>query len=153
MLKMTPGDELIRLPDTVEAFCSWIGSLPPRELRDQAWGPKEALAHLLYWHEHYLAQSKASLAGRTLKLPAGRFTDLNARAVAKYSALTPAALVRRFRSANRRLCALATNTDPRKIAFRIKKDSQLWRLSDLIPAAESHIRNHLRALKKEYPGK
>jgi hypothetical protein len=152
-MKKSAIDDPARLTETVGAFCSWIESLPPRDLRDQDWGPKEALSHLLYWHEHYLAQSQAALAGKTLQLPAGRFSDLNARAVAKHRALEGAALVRRFRSANRRLCALATDNDPRKIAFRIKQDSQLWRLSDLIPAVEAHIRNHLRALKKEYPGR
>ena len=150
-MKKSAIDDPACLTDTVEAFCSWIESLPPRRLREQDWGPKEALAHLIYWHEHYLAQTKAALAGKTPRLPAGRFADLNAQAVAKYRALEGAALVRRFRSANRRLCALASGNDPRKIAFRIKQDSRLWRLSDLIPAAQAHIRNHLRALKKEYP--
>jgi hypothetical protein len=151
--RMTSSSNLKRLTDTVEAFCIWIESLPPRSLLPREWGPWEALAHLVFWHEYYLNQTRASLAGKMVPLPAGRFSDLNALAVANFRALPPAALTRRFRAANRRLCALAAANNPGKIAFRIKIDSRLWRLSALIPAAEAHIRNHLRRLKREFPGK
>jgi hypothetical protein len=151
--RMTSSSNLKRLTDTVEAFCIWIESLPPRSLLPREWGPWEALAHLVFWHEYYLNQTRASLAGKMVPLPAGRFSDLNALAVANFRALPPAALTRRFRAANRRLCALAGAEDPRKISFRIKQGSHLWELADLIPAAENHIRNHLRALKREFPGK
>jgi hypothetical protein len=107
-------------------------------------------AHLLYWHEHYLAQSKAILSGKTYPLPPGRFADLNARAAEKMAGLSSTVFVRRFRTANRRFRRLALANDPRAIAFRIQQGSQPWKLSDLIPAAEGHIRNHLRKLKKEF---
>jgi hypothetical protein len=48
-------DDVRRFPATVEAFCTWIESLPSDELRPKNWGPREVLAHLLYRHEHYLA--------------------------------------------------------------------------------------------------
>jgi|WetSurMetagenome_2_1015567.scaffolds.fasta_scaffold559020_2 hypothetical protein len=140
--------DLKRLSETVEDFCVWIETLPAQNLRPREWGPREALAHLVYWHTHYLSQSKAVLAGKPLPLPAGRFSDLNAAAIAKFRALTPPALVRRFRLINARLCLLARSNDPHKIALRIKQDSQLWKLSDLIPAAEAHIRNHKLNLQK-----
>jgi hypothetical protein len=149
MVKLSiPEADLKRLSETVEDFCGWIETLPAQDLRPQEWGPREALAHLVYWHAYYLSQSKAVLAGKPLPLPSGRFSDLNAAAIAKFRALAPPALVRRFRMVNRRLCLLARSNDPRLIAFRIKQDSQLWKLSDLIPAAESHIRNHKLNLRK-----
>jgi hypothetical protein len=146
--RSNPEAELKHLSETVEDFCLWIETLPAQDLRPREWGTRETLAHLVYWHAHYLSQSKAVLAGKPLPLPAGRFSDLNAAAVAKYRALAPSALLRRFRLINRRLCLLARSNDPRKIAFRIKQGSQLWKLSDLIPAAESHIRNHKLNLGK-----
>jgi hypothetical protein len=141
-------DDLTRLTYTVENFCRWIESLPARDLRPQRWGPREVLAHLAYWHEQYSAQSQSALSGKAFPLSAGRFSDLNDRAVEKFCTLAPAVLVRRFRAANRRLCLLARSNDPHKIAFRIKQDSRLWKLSDLIPAAEGHVRNHFQKLKK-----
>jgi len=145
---VTIDPDLERLSATVEDFCAWIAQLPERDLRAQDWGPPEVLAHLVYWHEWYLAQSVAVLAGRALRLPSGRFADMNAKAVKKFFNMRPVALTRRFRAVNRRLSRLTEAHDPRKIGFRIKEGSKRWRLSDLIPAAEAHIRNHLRALKK-----
>jgi hypothetical protein len=145
-------DDIERLTRTVEDFCVWIESLPERGLHAQAWGPREVLAHLVYWHESYLTQSEAILAGRAYRLPSGRFADMNAEAVGRLCNLRPATLTRRFRAVNRRLSRLAEAYDPRKIAFRIKEGSKRWRLSDLIPAVEAHIRNHLRSLKKAFKG-
>ncbi|MGD0174465.1 MAG: ClbS/DfsB family four-helix bundle protein [Anaerolineales bacterium] len=141
-------DEIERLTRTVEKFCSWIDSLPAKETRTQEWGPREILAHLVYWHEQYIAQSKAILSGRKYPAPSGRFADMNSMAAAKFQKIPIAKLTGRFRNANRRLCGLAREHDPRKIVFSIKQGSKRWRLTDLIPAVEVHIRNHLRALKK-----
>jgi hypothetical protein len=137
-----------RLTRTVENFCVWIESLPAKETRTQEWGPREILAHLVYWHEQYLAQSKAILSGRQYPAPRGRFVKMNSKAVAKFQKIPIAKLTGRFRNANRRLCRLAREHDPRKIAFSIKQGSKRWRLSDLIPAVEAHVRNHLSELKK-----
>jgi hypothetical protein len=144
--------DVVRLQTTVENFCAWIESLPEREMRAREWGPREVLAHLVYWHEWYLAQSEAILAGRTFPLPSGRFRDLNAAAAAKYRNVLPSTLTRRFRATNRRLSRLAMEHNPDKIVFRIKADSKPWKLADLIPAAEAHVRNHLYALKKASNG-
>ncbi len=145
---MSTQSDLARLTDAVDKFCAWIESLPARDLRARSWGPREVLAHLVFWHEYYCAQSRAALAGKASPLPAGRFAEINARAVEKYRALAPRALAARFRSANRRLCRLAAANGPRGIAFRLKEDSQIWKLSDLIPAVEAHIRNHRIKLGK-----
>ncbi|HEY5119214.1 MAG TPA: ClbS/DfsB family four-helix bundle protein [Anaerolineales bacterium] len=143
-------DNIERLTNTVEDFCGWIESLPAKETRTQEWGPREILAHLVYWHEQYITQSKAILSGRQFPTPSGRFAEMNSKAAAKFQNFSIAKLTGRFRNANRRLCRLAREHDPRKIAFSIKQGSKRWRLSDLIPAVEAHVRNHLRALKKAF---
>jgi hypothetical protein len=142
------ADNLQRLTDTVESFCLWLESLPARELRPQPWGPREVLAHLVFWHEYYSTQSVAALAGKATPIPAARFAEINTRAVNKFQALSPQVLAGRFRAANRRLCRLALANEPRTIIFRLKADSQAWKLSDLIPAAAGHIRNHLAKLTR-----
>jgi hypothetical protein len=149
--RSSTADDLEHLTRAVEDFCRWIEHLPAEKTRAQEWGPREVLAHLVYWHEHYLAQSEAILAGKAFPLPAGRFRDLNVAAVEKLGGAPPAALCRRFRAANRRLCTLALADKPGTISFRIKQGSKRWRLADLLRAVEAHVRNHLQGLKKEYP--
>jgi hypothetical protein len=146
--RYSTADDIERLTRTVEDFCGWIESLPAEETRPQSWGPREILAHLVYWHGQYIAQSKAILSGRQFPTPSGRFADMNSMAAAKFRKIPIAKLTGRFRNANRRLCGLAREHDPRKIAFSIKQGSKRWRLADLIPAVEAHVRNHLRQLKK-----
>jgi hypothetical protein len=141
-------DNIQRLTNTVEKFCGWVESLPAEETRPQSWGPREILAHLVYWHEQYIAQGKAILSGRKYPAPRGRFADMNSIAAAKFQKTPIVKLTARFRNANRRLCRLARGSSARKIAFSIKQGSKRWRLPDLIPAVEAHVRNHLRALKK-----
>jgi hypothetical protein len=145
-------DDQARLTATVESFCAGIESLPARDLRSREWGPREVLAHLVYWHEGYVRRTSAVRTGQSPTLPQGRFADINACAVANLRDVPIRRMIQRLRAANRRLCTLAAAHDPRRIAFRIKQDSHPWRLSDLIPAAEAHIRHHLRTLKKEFPG-
>jgi hypothetical protein len=143
--------DIERLTSTVEDFCGWIESLPAEDTAAQEWGPREVLAHLVYWHEHYLSQSNAILKGQALRPPAGRFAGMNARAVEKFHNLSIPALTKKFRTANRRLCGIARGSDSRKIAFSIKQGSKRWRLSDLLPAAEAHVRNHKMKLIKNHP--
>jgi hypothetical protein len=144
-------DDIERLTRAVDDFCVWIVALPAEETRTQEWGPRETLAHLIYWHEQYIAQSKAILSGRQYPALSGRFADMNSMAAAKFRKVPIAKLSGRFRNANRRLCRLAREPSARKIAFSIKQGSKRWRLTDLIPAVEAHIRNHLQVLKKESP--
>jgi hypothetical protein len=151
MKKQRTIDDPARLTATVESFCAWIESLPASDLRPRDWGPREVLAHLVYWHESYVRRTAAVRAGKPPALPEGRFADINAHAVASLRTVPVRRLVRRLRAANRRLCAQAAEGNPRRIVFRIKRDSRPWKLADLIPAAEAHIRNHLRAIRKEYP--
>jgi len=137
-----------RLTLTVENFCGWIESLPVKETRTQEWGPREILAHLVYWHEQYIAQIKAILSGRKYPAPCGRFADMNSEAAAKFQKFPITKLTGRFRNANRHLCRLARGQNARRIAFSIKQGSKRWRLPDLIPAVEAHVRNHQKNLVK-----
>jgi len=144
-------NDIERLTNTVEDFCGWIELLPSESTAAQEWGPREVLAHLVFWHEHYLSQSKAILSGRMPDPPAGRFADMNAKAVEKFQNLSIPLLTIRFRTANRRLSLLASGHNAGEIAFSIKQGSKRWRLSDLIPAVEAHIRNHKMKLIKKHP--
>jgi hypothetical protein len=70
------------LQAAVDAFCCFVEGLPKTAWVEQDWGPKEVLAHLVFWHESYLAQIEALLTGAPFDLPQGRFSDLNAQTIA-----------------------------------------------------------------------
>lgn len=81
----TPPNTLIApLDDAVEEFCRFVQSLGPDITAQETWGPKEVLAHLVFYHELYVAQVEAFLAGSPVDLPRGRYSDLNAAAVQRY---------------------------------------------------------------------
>jgi hypothetical protein len=67
-------DDQERLRETVEAFCRFIEQLPEAALAEQEWRPKEVLAHLLFYHESYVAQVEAPVAGEPFEPPKGRFS-------------------------------------------------------------------------------
>lgn len=134
--------DLERLTSTVEGFCRFIEQLPEAARQEQPWGPREVLAHLVYWHELYVEQVEAPPAD----LPEGRFNDLNALAVAQSRGAPLDEMLRRFREANERLViAIAASPD---LTIQLKRGSKVWPLVDLIPNVESHIRNHLKLLEK-----
>jgi hypothetical protein len=137
-----------RLKTTVEGFCRFVEGLPKAAGIEQDWGPKEVLAHLVFWHESYVAQIEALLVGAPFELPQGRFSDLNAQAAAANHDVPIAKLVRRFRAADKRLRALCAAHDPAAIVLEIKQGSKRWRLVDLVPAVEAHVRNHHRQLER-----
>jgi hypothetical protein len=113
-------NRLARLTATVDRFCQFIATLPVSALADEAWGPKEVLAHLVYHHELYISLVDAVVAGTPVAPLTGRFRDLNARAVAASGGLGTAELASRFLAANRRLVALYEQSDPHTIRVEIK---------------------------------
>lgn len=140
--------DLERLTETVDQFCQFITALPASALVEQDWGPKEVLAHLVYYHELYVKLVEAFIAGVPAVPPKGRFQDLNAQAVAASRGVTPVELVERLKKANHRLVELYQRHNPRKISVEIKAGAKLRTLAELIPEVEAHIRNHLRKLSK-----
>jgi hypothetical protein len=135
-----------KLRETVETFCRFIEQLPTAALTDQAWGPKEVLAHLVFYHEGYVRQIEARLAGRPFDLPKGRYNDLNAQAAAAGRSVPVDELVRRLRAADERLRGLYVAYNPAQIMVEIKQGAKIWPLADLVPAVESHVRGHWQKL-------
>jgi hypothetical protein len=135
-----------RLTATVDAFSNFINQLPGEALQEQLWGPKEILAHILFYHESVLAQLRTLLQNEPFQPPEGRFSDLNAQAVAASQGVPVSELVDRLRIANQSLCRLAERADLGSVLVEIKKGAKLRALDDLVPELEAHIRNHHRKL-------
>jgi hypothetical protein len=140
--------DIAKLCATVDRFCRFIEELPSTTVAEQAWGPKEVLAHLVFHHESYLDQVKALHAGEPFEPPRGSFSDLNTQAVAGSRGEPIQDLIRRFHEANERLCMLYEALDPHAIVMEITLGAKPRTLAELIPEVEAHIRNHQRKLEK-----
>lgn len=137
------------LCEAVDEFCHFIEELPNTALVEKAWGPKEVLAHLVFWHESFVTQIEALLAQESIEIPEGRFRDLNEQVVkASYSASVDE-LVCRFRAANERLCGFAQNHHLKNITLKIKKGSKSRALSSLMAEEVGHIRTHYQLLARQ----
>lgn len=139
-----------RLRETVETFCHFIEQLPAAAQAEQEWGPKEVLAHLVFYHEGFVNQIEARLADRPFDLPKGRFSDLNAQIAAASRDVPVDELVRRLRAAGMRLCDLYAAHDPTQIMVQIKQGSKVWPLADLLSAEEGHVRGHWQRLRQQF---
>jgi len=136
------------LDQAVDSFCEFIESLPAKELADKTWGPKEVLAHLVYYHELYVKQAQACLDGKPIRLYEGAYYNLNAQIAERSRTVPTEKLVRRFKRANHRLKKIYTTNDPRLVVVPIKANVQPHPLSKLVSEVAAHVRHHQRQLKK-----
>lgn len=136
------------LTQAVESFCGFIESLPPETLAPVAWGPKEVLAHLLYWQELYLEQARGVLDGRSFSIPKGTYSELNARAAEGCKDLSPVEMVARLRTATQGLFALAAEQDPHQVMIPLKHGSRPYSLGELLEGVGGHFRDHQRQLER-----
>ena len=143
-------EDLARLTASVEGFCQMIDRLPARAMLEKPWGPRQVLSHLVFWHETYVRQTDARLAGHGWLLPEGSFKELNAQAVASLAAVGVPTLLARFRAANTRLCSLAHEPKAAGVQIQLKQDSKSWPLGELLVMVEAHIRRHGEELRKAH---
>jgi len=131
-----------RLSGTVDAFCQMIEHLPARALLEKPWGPRQVLCHLLYWHETYVRQIETQRTGRGWLLPEGTLKELNAQAVASLATVGAPTLLARFRTANSRLCRMASEPKSAGVHIQLKLNSKSWPLDEFLDRVEAHIRRH-----------
>jgi len=144
-----PAAAIEGLREAVARFWRFVSELPDGALVEKAWGPKEVLAHLVFWHESYVAQAEAWPSTGAVGLPRGRFEEINARAVAASRGLPAADLLRRYRDANKRLCRLAQADEADSITLRLKRGSVPRPLAWFVTAEAGHIGHHLGILERQ----
>jgi hypothetical protein len=142
-----------RLTASVEEFCGTIEKLPARAFLETPWGPRQVLAHLVFWHESYVRQIEAGLAGIGWLFPEGTLKELNAKAVASLSGVGVPTMLARFRAANSRLCRLAGDPRSAGAQVQLKRDTKSWPLSEFILEVEAHVRRHGDAIRRTYPSR
>lgn len=148
-MNSSPDSLFAPLDQAVEDFCRFMQNLPPEAAAQRDQVPMEVLAHLVFYHELYVAQAQAFLAGTSVDLPKGRYSELYAEAAERFRGVTIDEMVKRLRIANRRLGELCAEDDAEEIVVPIKTGVRPYRLAKLIPEVASHIRNHQRQLQTE----
>jgi hypothetical protein len=133
---------LTSLHRTVESFAAFARSAPPVERPSGEWGVNEVLAHLVFWHEHYVRLLKAGITGGEVPNLLGTFVELNAVAVRRFAGETTDALGRRLVSAQADLERLAADPRVGEIHVRIKAGGKPWPWPDFVSRVEGHIRGH-----------
>jgi hypothetical protein len=151
--QLTPFPALEHLREAVHAFARFIAELPATAVVEKACGPKEVLAHLVFWMESYVLQTQALLSNQPPEPPCGSFDDLNAQAVVASCGVSVAALLRRHQGASDHLCSVAQSHDRQRIVFVLKKGSTIQRpLTWYLAAEANHIRWHQQILERQARG-
>lgn len=137
------------LSTAVDAFCGYIEGLPAEALVDKAWGPKEVLAHILYWQEVWVAEAEAVLAGRPYSLPEGRFEDVNSEVARASHGVPVDDLLSCLRAVQERLRRVASEPGAGDILLQLKMGAAQQPLEWLILGEAEHIRDHQRTLERQ----
>lgn len=109
---------------------------------------REVICHLVFWHREYVTITRALLDGREPSLKEGTFAQLNVAATREFSGQTMAelagALLAFHETLHKHLSALADWS----IDFPVKRDSRPKSVAERVPAIESHLRDHIRRLRR-----
>lgn len=144
-----PAQAAAELRQTAVAFIDRLATLPAPP---PSWGPREMLAHLVFWLERDVAQIEAQIAGRPHTPPRGRTDTLNAQAVVATAALAISELRRRFDTAVDKLAHFAQTCDPQNIIVEMRLPHDRRTLDDAIIKTTVHIAAHHRQLRRQGEG-
>jgi hypothetical protein len=146
-------EDTARMTATIQTFCRIIEQLPAHAFLVKPWGPRQVLAHLVFWHETYVRQIEAGQAGMGWLFPEGTLKTLNEEAVASLASVGVPTMLARFRAANTRLCRLAADPKTAGARVQLKRDTKSWPLSEFILQVESHVRRHGEEIRRTYPSR
>jgi hypothetical protein len=146
-------EETDRLAEAVDGFCQFVRAIDDVRAADtskEGWGPKEVLAHLLFWHEHYITQIEAQRTESRFELPLGPRDALNAQAVAAGRVVPIEVLLDRIRAADERLQHFSCTLDPQMVVVAMpwQKGVHRYTLDVLVRRVTEHVRGHQRELQR-----
>ena len=164
------GAALADLSTAVERLQALYASLPDASLAHRdgpEWGPREALIHLVFWHEQYAAAPAARAAGggaapvapalkewdapgagREPALVRGTFKEWNARAVERERDVPVPALLARLAGAHARFGDAARGADALSWRMSFREGSKPWPFAEALRLIASHIRLHDGRVRK-----
>ena len=138
------------LQTAVSDFHCAVQAMSSDQLENKAWGPKETLAHLVFWLESYVTQIKALLIGAEPEMVNGRFDDLNGQFVAQNRHVGVTEWLNRYQVACDELCDIVQNREGGQLVLTLKKGSSFQHpLHRFMIAEAKHIRAHLTMLHRQ----
>lgn len=115
------------------------------------WGPKEVLAHIVWWHTFSCESVEGVLAGRDPQPPQGVVDAINAQAAAAHAATPIAALADRLEAVHQRMvAAMRALPDPSAIVMR-RPDGSAFNAPQRLQIVANHVRGHLDELRRGTP--
>jgi len=118
---------------------------------EATWRPRQVLAHILWWHERYLAVLSAKVDGRPRpKLP-GRLDDINEVGVEAYGRRGASELAAAIRSKEHALesltAVLLERPDAARIRVVTRDESRPISLEAFVDRVTVHLYGHARDLR------
>ncbi len=147
------AERIADLDEAIAAIAALYRRLPAEALTARpvnAWGPRELLCHLVFWHEQYATIAEALSAGAPPLLQPGTFRELNVRAVLENRDCTLDELLARLDGAQQRLAAIAHSSDeiPWSIAF--KQGGTARPFPEALRLIAGHIRGHGEQVRRTW---
>jgi hypothetical protein len=112
-----------------------------------AWGAREVLCHLVYWHETYVSILHAINRHESPALKVGVFRDFNRLAVEELGPVPADLLLSRLQSAQRRLAVELLQMRP-SARIRVKTGSMARGPVEFARRIEGHFRAHLAEVRR-----
>ena len=114
---------------------------------------RQCLSHLVFWHREYVNIARDLVAGRQPGLRHGTFKSLNAQASQEFQYESLPELAGLLVELQHQLDALLRALPDSQVHFPLKQGGHPWRVADLVPRIEAHIRNHVDRMKRANAGR
>jgi hypothetical protein len=118
---------------------------------EATWGPREVLAHVLWWHERYLAVLSAKVDDRPRPRLPGGLDDINLVGIETYGRRSMSELRAAIRSKEHALESLTAvlfeRPDAATIRIVTRDESAPISLDAFVERVTGHLRGHARDLR------
>jgi hypothetical protein len=141
-------DRLDRVTNTIDELLAFMATAVDRPAPEGAsWGPREVLAHLVYWLDFSCQGFEEALEGRATPYPNEDLDDLNNRVVKMLADRPMEDMCADLRKLRDRLAAVVKNLRRPDATVLVKKDGTRVKALDRLEMMDQHYRGHLADLK------
>jgi len=142
-------EALERLGATVADACAWFRAHENVEFAvNTVWTARDALVHVLFWHESFARNVGDLAAGVTPRPLKGTYAELGQRAAQESQGCSVSELLARLEHAQR---AIEQSVfDPNVTLIPYKVGSRPYTPSEHIRVVDDHVRGHLDRIEAAY---
>lgn len=142
-------DQLVRLQTQVEELVEFFQrDVDFNKKVYPYWSVKDVLGHLIFWHESFARNLSDLVEGKKPNLLKGKLSAVNAASVESTKTESIERLLERLAVAQSIISKFIPNESITEIPY--KKGSRSYSRLEHLQVVESHIKKHLKDLKKVY---